>query len=435
MLSISKRLIKKSFVKKKNVFCLIRNDEVFFLYREKGWNLFKRIKIADAIDSEENLLKDLPKEISLLVVPDYWIGSSFYPIRSKKRSIVLSFISRKLTADFDFPEVKDFFEYIPYENGILVFFLQDENFYLLYKKLLSHLSFYKITCPAFLWQTKLRRNIKDIDKGGKAFIHLTPRYAYACFFSEGSLLFSREIDLEPENYLEQLSYEILQSLRLFSQKTKKDIEKIYLLSSEKEHPSLSLGIKTEWISKYIRSIPSECIEDLGTFAFMDEKDLSDTKLFYIPYRKEITFKEWETFQKIGLITGIIFLVLMTSEFFFLKKNFPEPGLVKDIKIQSYINEIDEFLKNRNRESFQKLLVNILNSSGDIYIKRLIIEPERIGIGGEIDSDVENLRKRIKGFLEKLSMSYPNIILPDFGEIKIEKKEKGRYEFYFELIKR
>jgi hypothetical protein len=141
------------------------------------------------------------------------------------------------------PDVKYFFDSIFYqrehkERWLYAYFLQDPQFFQLYKTL-SRLSLtpHRITSPALIWGSKIQQKISDFNDGGKCFIELQHNIYHLYFFFEGNFLFSRNIPLadlpidSPDN-LQAITYELNQSLYLFSQRAKAEVENIYLLSSE-----------------------------------------------------------------------------------------------------------------------------------------------------------------------------------------------------------
>ncbi|MEX1350797.1 MAG: hypothetical protein AB1Z31_24020, partial [Desulfobacterales bacterium] len=95
----------------------------------------------------------------------------------------------------------------------------------------------RITSPALIWQSKIRQKMADFEDGGKCFIELLHNIYHLYFFFEGNFLFSRSIPLadlpadSPDN-LQAITYELNQSLYLFSQRAKAEVNNLYLLSSE-----------------------------------------------------------------------------------------------------------------------------------------------------------------------------------------------------------
>ncbi len=181
--------------------------------------------------------------------PDYWFGNSTYKFQSRKKSLAEAYVTRKLQEQFpDQPEIGDFFELTFYlreksEKWVYAFFLQDPHFFQLYRKLaLLNLQPHHITCPALIWQEKIRQSIPDFDKGGKGFVQLLAGIGLLYFYSEGLFLFSRSIPLPEgpsvvdEKYA-SIVHEVNQSLYLFSQKTKSEIDKLYLVAGENDSRS------------------------------------------------------------------------------------------------------------------------------------------------------------------------------------------------------
>ena len=78
----------------------------------------------------------------------------------------------------------------------------------------------------------------DFHEGGKGLIHPISSECFLYFFSQGHYLFSRNIAIPDPQHGQSdifsiLTYEINQSIYLFSQKAKAEIDQLYLVSSTK----------------------------------------------------------------------------------------------------------------------------------------------------------------------------------------------------------
>ena len=442
--------------KKEKLFSIIVNEKLFFVSYKNELKILEEYNIHDILSSPQVLIDKFSlRDITLLVIPDYWIGNKFYPISSKKESVIEAFLSRKLPADYpDIPNSKDFFEYVRCKQddqyGVMVYFPQEELFYKLYEYIFSNLSLYKITTPAFLWQCKLAKYVKDIAKGQKLFVHIYNNEAYICFFLNGLFLFSRTIKIfeTEEDYIGQLANEILHSLRLFSQKTKKEVEKIYLISKEKKDKdrlSLLLDLDIEQISddKVKLSLPApEYIDKLGSIAFMNELDLSNTaKFLYISHREEKLLKEWSFFQGAGIITGIVLFVMMLVETLFLLYMSPsqykeKPGL--SVNIENYIKAADEIIFNKQKLKHHLLILKVINSLvRNVFLKKIKIKSDPImhmQVQGYIlASDISSFKDILFKFISNLKNNIPCIQQElSLEDVDVKKINKGRYEFEFKI---
>ena len=225
---------------------LVGNDEIYFILQGgSGEGQTLDPLTLDRFLTDEADLSAIPETFrhqvnSVMVVPDYWLGNTSFPFQSRKRSLAEAFLERKLRADFpEIPGVKDFYEYFFHqadgdETAVYAYFLREPTFFRLYDQLLRwNLHPRRITTPAFLWASQLKERIPGFQEGGKAFVHILPKECFLYFFFEGHFLFSRQISLpefqgDPSDQIETLTYETNQSLYLFSQKAKAEIDRVYV---------------------------------------------------------------------------------------------------------------------------------------------------------------------------------------------------------------
>jgi len=427
----------------------LTDKELFLLNVKDQIKIAKQFLIDDLISSPETFKKEIIREEEgLIVIPDYWITSRFYPLETKRRSIIEEFLKRRLPSDFpEIPDSKDFFEYVflkQQENrGILVYLILESLFYSLYRDLFSDILIEKITAPAFLWKAKLSKKF-EIDKETILFMHIYHRNAYLCFFSDSCFLFSRLIDIDEETYINQISYEAMQSFRLVSQRTKKEIKKIYIIpKSEKDKERLAniLNIEVEDIRDkiYLSNPEASIVEKVGTFAFLDKSDILNSA-FYIPYRPIRRLKEWFFFQNTGIIVGVLVFIIMLVETLFFHRIFPplpKEKKEKYIYVQDYISYLDEIISHEKRPDFSLVLLRILNCIPDyVHLTDIKIksEPLNIELIGYVDAhSIEEFQDRFSAFLNKLRKNFKNTKIPRLSEIDIKKKKEGfGFSFGFDI---
>ena len=435
--------------KKEELVFFLTDTNLFVLGFEKSFEIKRDFKIEELISYPEAFKKEFAsKEVKVLVIPDYWIVTKFYPIATKKASVIESFLKRKLPVDFpDSSDCKDFFEYVFYrqaeQEGIQVYVIQEELFYVLYRNLFSSFSIEKITTAAFVWKAKLGKKIKDINKGLKIFVHLYEDKAYLCFFLESHFLFSRLISAE-ENYINQVSYELMQSFRLVSQKTKKEVEKLYLIpkqDSDAQKLSETLDVEVVDISTHINlSLPSaEVVKKIGSFAFLDRSDLSDSsRFFYLTYRPLREQKEWTFFQNIGIGAGIFVLLLMLLEAVCINRMLPKFKNTTDVStpvIQQYISVIEDIIRYKERPDFSLVIMKLLNcSSEEVYFQHIGIEPGppyRVELTGYVSAfSVEKFQEIFSDFLSKIRKSFRYAQIPALTDVDIKREGQQDFKFRF-----
>lgn len=314
-----------------------------------------------------------------------------------------AFIARKLHEQFpDQPEIKYFFEGTFYQRDqagkwVYAYFLQDPQFFQLYPQLARlNLQPHHITCAALIWQQKIRQEIPDFDNGGKGFVQLLPKIGLLYFFFEGNFLFSRRIPLagaqsqSSDNY-DAIAYELNQSLYLFSQKAKTEIDKLYLVSHEEESGhalSEVLGREVHDLNYIINN--SNTLQGstaaAGAIGFLSPSDILPGKNFlslcHRVLKKEL---EWKPVQYAGIAVGLILFFLLGLETialhkwshqFQLTKSNDSLSVEESHKIKSYNEALDAILSELERRSPQEILHKIAKSlPPNVRIQEMFLETE------------------------------------------------------------
>ena len=268
---------------------------------------------------------------SLLVVPDYWFGHAVHKFQSRKRSLAEAFIQRKLQAEHpEQPDISDFFDFRLHpgsaqETELYAYYLQEPLAFQVYDRLTA-LNFAprRITSPAFLWEGKLKREFTDFGDGGKGLIQLGGSESYLYFFYKGRFLFSRNITLpeapaDPDDSQTHLAYEINQSLHLFSQKAKADVNRFYLISAEVQGAQTLADILGRPVQAYKGSpkgfdAADVFAEDCGPLVPFHAADLTPVNDFLSLTHRIMKKKlEWRPVQVAGLTIGLIVLGLLGLE--------------------------------------------------------------------------------------------------------------------------
>lgn len=266
----------KTKFSKKTLLSVVNNNELYFIEFDKHAEVSSvhDLSIEKFLAGDQNyeiIAKELKeKKNAFLILPDYWSGNISYLFQSKRVSLAKAFIERKLLADHpDLPDIKYFYDFTFGQAGgedrkVNVVYLQNTKAFQLYHKLGQYnLNPIQISCPALLWEQKLTKVIPNFDIGGTCLVHLLFSECFLYFFSRGRFLFSRLITLpdlkketdetsngltlQSEDRFNILTYEINQSLYLFSQKTKSEMGDIYMLSPDEKNnaPILSDNLGKE----------------------------------------------------------------------------------------------------------------------------------------------------------------------------------------------
>jgi hypothetical protein len=328
--------------KRKPGFIEIRNDNLAFVSQGKDrvWDCLESKPLSEIF--EDNSTASFPAQLkdynfSILIVPDFWFGNLKYPFHSRNKSVVRTFISRKLASEFpQLQKVKDFFSYdmIKNEKGeqeVVANFPQEQRFFDLYE-VLSHnnLRPLRVTSPAMIWNRRLRQRIDNFDKISVGFICLLDNKCSLFFYHQGHFLFSRTISLPsfPDEQAEQLgviAFEMNQSIYHFSQRTKADVEKIYFNSInaiEVEQFSETLGREVLMLPQPLGPHKAALHQKAGEAAaadFLPDEILEPLSLPGISDRAALNELELKKIQVAGLITGVLLLVVLTLESLFLNQ--------------------------------------------------------------------------------------------------------------------
>ena len=392
---------------KKTLLTVVNNNEIYFIAFDKHSN----INILHGVPLDQFLSSDLnstpiseklkEKTNALLILPDYWSGNVLYKFQSKKSSLAKAFIERKLLNEYPkLPDINCFFDFTFDQTDleikeINVFFLQEQRAFQLYHKLSDYnFSPACISIPALLWEQKLKRTIPDFDVGGTCFAQLLPSECFLYFFSQGRFIFSRlitfpdfqeksdeipgSVSLESSDRLNTLTYEINQSLYLFSQKTKSEMGKIYLISPDEDSASQlsdNLGrevtdlsaVTSDW--KRLRG-PPEVSRQLGPTGAFNTSDLAPSKLnLNLTHSSLRKVLEWKPVQTVGIVLSLIMLLVLVTESLYLWGWFRVNGnqitqsrsmsadKQKEL-VQQYSKALDLILAETDRPSPQKVIIKI-----------------------------------------------------------------------------
>ena len=341
-----------------------------------------------------------------MIVPDYWFGNFTYKFQSLKKSLADAFVGRKLQAQFPhLPDVNFFFDSISYprehrERWLYAYFLQDPQFYKL-NDALAELDLVprRITSPALIWESKIRQIMPDFDNGGKCFIELLPSIYHLYFFFEGNFLFSRSIPLAdsaidtPEN-LQAIAYELNQSLYLFSQRAKEEVNKLYLLLSQK----LPVGVLSDALGREINDLSSAFNAPRSpqhgdasvypTCGFGRPLHiLLRTQFLSLSHRKLKSAMEWKPVQSVGTAIALLLCLLLGAESFFLYRwsdQYKMPAAKGDgaftgqtkQKILQYNDALDILIDDAARHSPRQIIAAIAKSlPQEIGMQQLFLKAE------------------------------------------------------------
>lgn len=271
-----------------------------------------------------------PHAKPLCIFPDHWFGSESYPFQSRKPSLIEPFLERKLSGAYpDRKEIRNFFSYrhLAKENDIRLYsvFLLEDKAYALYNAL-RHLNHppRRITSPAFLWEERLQHVDADFNALGTLLIHHTGTECQLYFYHQGKYLFSRSVILgDTADGIDALVFEINQSLYMFSQKAKSELDKVYAVCDAPQYYarlSETLGREVMDISLLSGSraeggdIPGiEPLNDLLQWS-RSHRNAAFFSIIERPMKQALV---WWPVQMTGIVLGLVLLFVLVGENLFL----------------------------------------------------------------------------------------------------------------------
>ncbi len=310
----------------------VHNDEVLWIAGRspEAGRCVLRLPLTQVLAADGVVAGQIPKMFqgpykTLCIVPDHWFGTARYPFQSTRPALIEPFLERKLIATFpERRQVRHFFNYTHLgaaeAEGLLTYFLQDEKGYQLYHALAKMDAAPRlITSPAFLWKERLAQAAVGFHREGTLLIHMGSRECMLYFYFKGNFVFSRDVVLsEAQDRLEALTFEINQSLYMFSQKTKSELSRVYLLACASDSCEMFaqvLGREVIDLRPLLENAQTMAIEAApfldGALRFTD---LSyQAPYFSITHRRVKQELEWEPVQWAGILVGALLLLPLAGE--------------------------------------------------------------------------------------------------------------------------
>jgi hypothetical protein len=321
---------------------------------------------------------------SLWIVPDHWFGMERYPFQSDKSALIVPFLERKLSAAH--PEckaVRQFFNYrrTPAAAGgheLLAYFFQDEKAYRLYDALdKANLAPRYITTPAFLWVDRLSRMLPDFGQEGTLLVHMGPSECQLYFYFKGNHLFSRSVILsEGPDRMEALTFEINQSLYMFSQKTKSELSRIYLLADAADGPeafSQALGRAVVDMAPLLAGQATIALDDVPLLTgLLPEADAFTQPPFFSVTQRQVQRElAWEPVQYAGIAVGAALLLPLIGLNLLLghmlrgdgedHDNLRRQAISQTIPLAEYQSALEQVLQARQRPACAETVGRVLAS--------------------------------------------------------------------------
>lgn len=360
------------FAKRFVAIMAVHNDEILWIdgRQPDAGRCLLRLPLEQVLD-DAMATDRIPRMLkgnhrTLWIVPDHWFGMERYPFQSTRPALIEPFLERKLAAAFpERRQVRYFFDYrsLPgagEAGGMIAYFLQDEKGYQLYDTLSKmDLAPRHITAPGFLWAKKLATACEDFEREGTLLIHMGERECMLYFYFRGNFIFSRNVVLSEQDRMEALSFEINQSLYMFSQKTRNELNRIYLLAHPTESPDLfgqALGREVIDIGGLLNKGQSIAIPEAPFIdAVLGRDDLAyKVPFFSLTHRLVKRELEWAPVQWAGILIGALLLMLLIGQSLLvgrmLHREMDEQGAIQhqilsaEADMGEYENALDRVLE-------------------------------------------------------------------------------------------
>jgi hypothetical protein len=322
---------------KHNTIIAVHNDAVWWIGQNSAAQSRRWFQLPlEQVLAAENPAPQMPEWLqgrtkSLCIFPDHWFGSETYPFQSKKPSLIEPFLERKLAVTHPGQkDIRDFFNYrhtaISGDNRLNAIFLLEDKGYELYR-VLQRLNHHpqRITSPALIWEERLGHADSDFNRSGALLIHHTQNECQLYFYQKGNYLFSRSVLLgDASDGKDALIYEINQSLYMFSQKAKNELDKIYVVCNTPNcqiRPGESLGREVVNIASL--TDPRTGGEEITGLEPLHEllqwlRVHRQADFFSVMHRQMRRALEWWPVQLTGIILGLILLLGLVGENLYLR---------------------------------------------------------------------------------------------------------------------
>ncbi|MFZ1986773.1 MAG: hypothetical protein WAU91_20345 [Desulfatitalea sp.] len=361
------------FKKKLNAIVVVHNETVYWItcnWRDSGRRVIQMP--LEQVLTDSRMADQIPATArgnykTMCIVPDHWFGRESYPFQSPKHSLIEPFLERKLSAAYpELKAVRYFFDYKRVAaggggNDLLAYFLQDEKAYRLYDALAKmNVAPRQITTPAFLWVDRLTQVSPDFEREGTLLVHMGTGECLLYFYFKGNHLFSRNVVLSTgPDRMEALTFEINQSLYMFSQKTKSELNRIYLLAASPDGPEAfiqALGREVIDLNPLLADRPAFEIDAVPLLDGLLPRAVmfSQAPFFSVTQRQAQRELVWEPVQWAGVVIGIALLIPLLGENLLLgnmlrtaaqeKKSLRQSaGLSDRAPLEEYESELDSVL--------------------------------------------------------------------------------------------
>jgi hypothetical protein len=385
----------------------------------------------------------------LCLVPDHWFGMECYPFRSRKPALIEAFLERKLAASHPGQKsITQFFNYQrnPAKDGqdmLYVHFLQEDTAYRFNRALhRAHLAPLGYTTPAFLWEEALQKSAPEFAGKGSLLAHISDEQARLYFYFNGIYQFSRVVVLpaDASEKIGAITYEINQSLYLFSQKTKSELRQIFLFpdaSDMRQNLSEALGrevmdcpaLHTEnQCGLAMSQVPALC----GLLARQPPN--KRPSVFSVIHRRIKQGMMWRPVQQVGIAVGLLVVLLLMGEGLFLggvlqRAETEQRNLQNQMRMKSasdlttYAQAFDQVL-NRIAQpaSAETILRTVAGLPANVQLKGLDLtweSPPSLAVTAVVDArDMNHLHATLADLVARMNAAFQRTRRLSINDIEV-----------------
>jgi len=335
------------FRNKKEFITVLHDGRVSFLVEDGGnrWTVAASLSL-DRFAASDLAAGDIPAKLRgmkhrLMVTPDFWLENSTFQFQSKKRRLIEPYLARKIKEQYPDQEGIDcYFDYTAATTtegmpGVYAFYLKDPLVFQMISCFRAlHLEPERVSSAGYLWQSLLAGRVTGFARGGRALVQVMAGLCSIAIYVDGLFLFSRsvvlpEAEADGQVAYDEAVYELTQSLYLVSQKSKKEVDAIYLLADDAGAAralAAQFGEKINDLADFSFAVPQRlAMPELGPMGFLLEQGLLPRESFpWITHLEKRHEMQWALFQKTGIATGAVAALLLGVLLVFLAV---EPGVI------------------------------------------------------------------------------------------------------------
>jgi hypothetical protein len=360
----------------------------------------------------------------LLIVPDHWFKHEFHLFKSQRESLIRPFIERKLKAAYpNLPLAQHLFNYSWRQKaiegpGVRVFHLYEPVSCELYEALArANLTPRWVSTPALLWEERFNLQLPEFATQAALVIHLHPHEASLYFYAQGDFLFSRSVALpESDERWDALLFEVNQSIYLFSQKAKTDLNKIYLIGKE---PSFQDRL-SDFLSRPVQAVPATAAatalpRELAALEGLLEANGASAPgdAHSLTHRRIQQALKWRPVQWTGMLVAAMLLVFFIGEQQWLQERLMDEISARSrmrqqqpMALADYDAALVELTEDAKRPSAAHAVLNIVSSlPEEVLINEVKMDSDalRLDLAATVAADtVDRFRQVLKSMIENLN---------------------------------